>query len=86
MVVVMMNVVCNIELKTRPMGIGPVDDIYVASYSELNEESPGYVDYGEEGGIYLARHTPRYGCPSAEINMWRKPVLYRMEFRSPSIT
>ena len=27
MVVVMMNVVCNIELKTRPMGIGPVDDI-----------------------------------------------------------
>lgn len=59
MVVVMMNVVCNIELKTRPMGIGPVDDIYVASYSELNEESPGYVDYGERKAEFISRDIRR---------------------------
>lgn len=45
--VVLITVVSILEVKTRPMGIGPIDDIYVADFSTLNEESERYEDYGD---------------------------------------
>lgn len=54
--VVLITVVSLLEVKTRPMGIGPIDDIYVASFSTLNEESPRYKDYGDKKDELEARN------------------------------
>lgn len=57
--VVLITVVGLLEVKTRPMGIGPIDDIYVASFSTLNEESPRYKDYGDKKDELLSRDMRR---------------------------
>ena len=57
--VVLITVVSLLDVKTRPMGIGPIDDMYVADFSTLNEESQRYDDYGDRNDEFLSRDMRR---------------------------